>query len=441
MARIRGTNGWDDIDGTRYNDTIEGLAGDDRLFGYEGDDLLLGGAGNDELDGGSGVDRMEGGTGSDLYVVGSTNDQVVELADEGDFDIVYTYLANYTLGANVEDLVAIGAGDFHGTGNGLDNFIHGYLGDDTLDGGGGADALFGETGNDTYYIDQAGDRAVELAGEGYDYVFTTLGSLALSANIEELIFDGTGDFTGIGNDRDNFIGGGSGNDSLFGRDGDDELDGGAGADRLNGGNGDDLFIVDNSGDRAVETEAFGGIDRVETSVTFRLGANVEDLTLTGTSAISGTGNALDNWIDGNAAANTLTGNAGDDRLRGEGGRDRLFGGDGDDLLEGGSGADRFFFNTNLDAATNVDSILDFGDGNDSILLDRGVFTKIAAGTLGADAFNDSGSAQDAEDRIIYDQDTGRIFYDEDGSGGAAAVLFARVDAGTELTNADFIAYG
>ncbi|HEX8258616.1 MAG TPA: calcium-binding protein, partial [Allosphingosinicella sp.] len=373
MARIRGTNSWDDLDGTRYDDTIEGFAGDDRLWGYEGDDLLIGGSGNDELDGGTGADEMRGGTGSDLYIVDSINDVVVENADEGDFDVVYSWRSSYTLGAHVEDLVALGTANFYGVGNGLDNFIHGYVGDDTLDGAGGADRLFGETGNDTYYIDDAGDRAIELAGEGYDYVFTTLNSYTLGANLNELIFDGTGNFTGTGNELGNFIGGGDGNDTLFGADGDDQLDGGAGADRMNGGRGDDLYIVDDRGDRVVETSATGGIDQVESSVSFALGANVEDLELTGTNAINGRGNGLGNWIDGNSAANTLSGAAGNDWLRGGGGNDRLFGGTGEDRLEGGSGADRFYFDTPLNRDTNVDDILDFGDGNDTIMLDRDVF--------------------------------------------------------------------
>ncbi|HEV2746337.1 MAG TPA: calcium-binding protein [Allosphingosinicella sp.] len=441
MATITGTRFSEDIDGTRNDDTIDGRGGDDRLWGYEGDDLLIGGSGHDELDGGSGSDEMRGGTGSDLYVVDSVNDEVVELADEGAFDVVYTYLGSYRLDANVEDLVAVGAGNFHGIGNGLDNFIHGYFGDDTLDGGAGADTLFGEHGNDAYYIDNAGDRAIELDGEGYDYVFTTLGTYSLAANIEELIFDGEGSFTGYGNSLDNFIGGGDGDDVLFGRDGDDQLDGGAGADRMNGGLGDDLYIVDHAGDRAVETNANGGIDKVESSVSFTLGSNVEDLELTGAAAINGRGNGLDNWIDGNAAANTLSGGAGDDWLRGGGGNDRLFGGPGDDRLDGGSGADRFYFNSELSAATNVDRIDDFGDGNDRIMLSRDVFSEIEPGTLDEDAFHTGSSAADAQDRIIYDEDTGRLFYDADGSGGGAAVLFAKVDPGTDLANTDFIAYG
>ena len=91
------------------------------------------------------------------------------------------------------------------------------------------------------------------------------------------------------------------------------------------------------------------------------------------------------------------------------------------------------------ARRNVDDILDFVAADDSILLDRSVFGGIASnGALDASAFAAGTAAQDADDRILYDSVTGRIFYDADGVGGAAAVLFARVDAGTVLTSADFV---
>lgn len=441
MATIRGTNFDDDIDGTYYADTIYGFAGDDRMWGYEGDDLLFGGAGNDELDGGTGWDEMRGGLGSDLYVVDNVNDEVIEFANEGDFDVVYTDLRSYRLNADVEDLIAFGATDFYGIGNALNNQIHGFVGDDTLDGGAGIDTLFGEKGNDTYYLDDQGDRAVELAGEGYDYVFTSRNALQLEANLEELLFDGIGSFTGNGNALDNFIRGGAANDRLSGGDGDDELNGAGGADALNGGRGDDVYIVDSLGDRAFEGPAANGFDRVESSVTFALGARIEDLKLTGNAQINGYGNELVNFIDGNAAANVLRGNAGNDDLFGAGGADSLFGGIGNDVLEGGGGRDSFAFDTALNASTNVDTIVDFDLGADRIFLDRGVFGTIPNGTLNADAFVEGASARDAQDRIVYDQDTGRIFYDRDGAGGTAAILFARVDAGTALANVDFTIYG
>jgi serralysin len=519
VARITGSSRSDDIDGTNSSDVIDGREGNDRLWGHGGDDLLIGGPGHDDLDGGSGNDRMEGGTGDDLYVVDATGDEVVENAGEG-IDVVLTWLARYTLGANVEDLVALSHGDFHGTGNGLDNYIYGYTGDDTLDGRGGNDVLFGDLGDDIFYVDDAGDQVVEYWGEGTDLVFTSLASLTLAANVEDMIFDGAGAFAGTGNSLGNYIEGAAGNDRLDGRDGDDFLNGGAGADQMIGGSGWDVYVVDNAGDQIVEA-AGGGIDQVRSSISYTLGANVEDLLLTGAAAINGTGNGLVNYITGNAAANVLDGKAGADVLTGGGGNDsyvvdnsgdlvressgggtdtvrssvshmlavnvenliltgiaaingtgnglanslsgntaantlsgqagndaiaagagadRLFGGNGNDSLDGGAGADDFFFDTALNASTNVDRLHNFSAADDSIRLSRSVFTAIAAGTLDPDAFHAGPSAQDAEDRIVYNPATGQIFYDADGTGAAAAILFATVAAGTPLTNADFIAY-
>ncbi|MEN5036762.1 calcium-binding protein [Pseudomonas sp. TWI929] len=124
--------------------------------------------------------------------------------------------------------------------------------------------------------------------------------------------------------------GGAGNDQLIGGPGNDLLDGGNGNDRLYGGEGDDRYIVNATGDVVVEN-AQGGRDLVEASISYVLGANVEDLLLKGTSGISGTGNALDNVLTGNSGNNVLTGGAGNDTLDGGAGRDTLRGGEGDDV--------------------------------------------------------------------------------------------------------------
>ena len=447
MAWIEGTRYSDDIDGTSGDDTIEGFEGHDEIWGYgghddlfgdAGDDILVGGSGDDDLDGGSGWDEMEGGTGHDNYYVDSTGDVVIEWAGEG-IDAVYTTLASYTLGANVEDLVYEGAYDFTGTGNALDNDIYGYGGDDVLDGGLGVDWLYGETGDDTYYLDDVGDTAVELAGEGRDMVFTSLAALTLGANLEELIYDGTGSFRGKGNGLHNYLEGAAGadtlegfagDDDLYGMTGNDTLIGGAGADDMYGGSGNDTYVIDSSADRAIEGSSTAGTDLVKSAISYTLGANLESLTLTGTGAATGTGNGLNNLITGNGAANSLSG---------LGGNDRLNGGLGNDALTGGSGADTFVFKSALNGTANVDKILDFSAADDTIALSRAVFGGISTtGTLSASAFHNGSAAQDASDRIIYNQSTGKIFYDADGNGAGAAVLFAQVSAGTALTNLDFV---
>jgi len=117
--------------------------------------------------------------------------------------------------------------------------------------------------------------------------------------------------------------GGSQNDTLYGDAGNDRLDGGTGADKMFGGTGDDTYIVDDSSD-IVSEKIDEGIDTVESGVTFRLGNNIENLTLTGTDAINGTGNSLNNLLVGNSAANVLTGGAGADTMLGGLGNDSYY---------------------------------------------------------------------------------------------------------------------
>src|SRR6185369_4567447 len=100
---------------------------------------------------------------------------------------------------NVENLTFTGAGNFSGTGNALANTITGGAGNDTLDGGIGIDTLVGGAGNDTYKVDQTGDVVTEAAGAGTDAVLSMALSYTLSANVENLNFAESGNFTGTGN--------------------------------------------------------------------------------------------------------------------------------------------------------------------------------------------------------------------------------------------------
>jgi serralysin len=244
--------------------------------------------------------------------------------------------------------------------------------------------------------------------------------------------------------------GGSGSDAIYGNaaknklignGGNDILNGGLGADKMHGGLGNDTYTVDAGGDVVLEGEG-QGIDLVKSKVSFTLGNNVERLTLTGRGAIDGTGNNAANLITGNGSANVLSGRGANDTIKGGAGADDLHGGAGNDRLTGGSGADDFYFDTGLSGSMNVDRITDFSGADDSIYLDRSIFRAISTdGPLSAAAFRLGAAAADAEDRIIYDSATGKIYYDADGSGAGAKVLFAQVTAGTTLTNADFIAVG
>ena len=162
--------------------------------------------------------------------------------------------------------------------------------------------------------------------------------LTLTGPAAKLGFGNAFDNVITGNDSSNTLFGGAGNDVLFGGAGNDYLDGGRGADKLTGGEGNDVLVVNDSKDSVTEA-AGGGRDLVLSSTSYTLTANVENLTLTGSAALEGTGNELDNLIIGNAAVNRLAGAAGNDTLRGNAGNDTLFGGLGNDMLDGGVGAD------------------------------------------------------------------------------------------------------
>lgn len=157
-----------------------------------------------------------------------------------------------------------------------------------------------------------------------------------------------------GNDR---LNGTDGDDTLYGYAGYDVLDGRAGADAMHGGTGNDVYYVDHPGDQVYE-RAGEGDDTVYSTVSYSLvGKVVENLTLTGTESINGTGNSLHNWLTGNAACDALDGGALNDTLNGKG---------GSDLLIGGAGNDRFVFDDARDA--RGDTVVDFEHGADRIVL-------------------------------------------------------------------------
>lgn len=308
------------------------------------------------------IQNLIGTSGNDSYVVTSSGDRITELAGGG-VDSV-TAKADYVLPDNVEKLTLSG-GAVSGTGNALansiignalDNRLSGLGGNDTLNGGAGADLMTGGAGNDSYYVDNAGDLVVELAGEGTDSVFAAIDHI-LSAEVENLTLTG-GALRGIGNGRANAITGNGLDNELQGGGGNDMLKGGAGADRMIGGAGNDSYYVDAPGDTLVELSG-EGTDKVSSSISFSLSANIENLTLTG-AALRGTGNERPNAITGNGLDNILEGLSGNDSLKGGAGMDRLTGGAGNDSLSGGAGSDRFVFAPGFgrDVITDFDVIAD-----------------------------------------------------------------------------------
>ena len=377
------------ITGTSGNDRVSPTASSLALRSTALNDTIFGLAGNDIIDGGAGMDRMEGGDGNDTFTVdafvddgqNSNDDLVVELAGGG-VDRVNA-LVDYRLADQVENLTLLGTA-VAGFGNTLDNQLIG----NTL-----ANRLYGLEGTDTI-----------LGDAGDDFI------------------DG-----GAGNDT---LLGGDGVDNLLGGDGADKLDGGVGADRLEGGAGNDVYTIDtfsddgNSANDDVAIEiAGGGTDAVNAAVSYILAAEIENLTLSGTNAINGTGNALANVITGNAAANVLSGLDGNDTLNGAAGDDTLDGASGSDTLDGGAGNDQLFGGAASDTLkgsagadlivggagkdtltggteadtfrfvfadttlnTNLDRITDFVTGLDKIDLD------MVAGSLAPSAYNETSIA-------------------------------------------------
>nr|MBD1903447.1 cadherin-like domain-containing protein [Coleofasciculus sp. FACHB-125] len=294
--------------GSTGNDTITAGAGNDNLSGGDGNDTLSGGAGTNTLDGGAGTNTLVGGAGNDTYIVSTTTNTITEAVGAG----VDTVLASvtHTVATNVENLSLTGTAAINGTGNTLNNTLTGNSANNTLNGGTGADTLIGGAGDDTYIVDNAGDVIVELLDEGLDAVNASV-SYTLSANVENLTLTGTGSINGTGNELNN---------TLTGNTGSNVLNGGAGNDSLIGGAGNDTYVVDSLGDILTELAA-QGTDTVNASISWTLGAELENLTLTGTTNINATGNSLNN---------TLTGNSGNNILNGDAGNDTLIGGLGDD---------------------------------------------------------------------------------------------------------------
>jgi Ca2+-binding RTX toxin-like protein len=311
------------------------------------------------------------------------------------------------------------------------------------------------------------------------------------SSIENVVLTGAA-LQATGSAADNWLTGNALNNVLFGLDGDDILDGGAGRDTLHGGAGNDTYIVDSTTDVVVEAFA-AGIDAVRSSVSYTLGANLENLTLTGSASINATGNAAANVLAGNSGVNVLRGGGGDDTyvldgtgdsvveeagggtdlvqssashalaanvenllltgeadldgtgnaldnvITGNDGGNTLDGGAGSDTLTGGDGDDRFVFSAAPDAAANVDTITDFTAGEDQLAFDDALFA-LALGTLDPNAFvsgDGQTAAADADDRFIYDTASGDLYHDANGTAAGDAVKIATLGGAPALSASDF----
>ncbi len=274
-------------------------------------------------------------------------------------------------------------------------------------------------------------QLIDLNPETYSDVAGLVGNLGIArGTVIENAIGGSGSDRIYGNAAANVLTGGAGNDILYGR---------GGKDTLNGGAGNDIYIMSDTGDRIVDAS---GVDKINASVSISLGSYtaVENLVLTGSGNINGLGNGLANVLTGNGGNNVLNGAGGKDTISGGAGADRLYGGLGNDKLTGGTGADAFVFNTTLNSSSNVDTVTDFSVADDTIWLENAVFkTLTKTGALASSAFfaSTAGVAHDGNDRIIYETDTGNLYYDSNGNAAGGKVMFAHLKAGLALTYQDF----
>jgi Ca2+-binding RTX toxin-like protein len=295
-----------------------------------------------------------------------------------------------------DDLINGGAGADSLTGN---------AGNDLLNGGTGADSLKGGAGDDSYIVDDKGDKVTETGNQGTDQVLASI-SYKLGKNVENLTLTGSDNLNASGNELAN---------QLIGNSGDNILDGGKGVDRYRGGGGNDTYLLDNLLETDIVEISGQGTDTIQLKVdklakgqisaSYTLADNVENLIITGKAQINLIGNASDNSLTGNAKANQLT---------------------------GGAGADSFVFNA-APSKTNIDTITDFETGVDKIALDDKIFKKLLGVTNFKDNFEDITSGSTASDNshyLLYETDTGNLYYDADGAGKKPMVLIGVFVDGT-----------
>jgi Ca2+-binding RTX toxin-like protein len=369
------THAWiEDLGGFVHGDIV--LSGNWTIFGTDFDDVLLAGGAAVTFHGDGGDDFLEGGVGADTIHGGVGDDEIM------------------------------------GEGGGLSerrgDDLRGGAGNDRIVGGLGNDTIHGEAGDDWLYSSADKDRGGSGENAGSDTIYGGDGNDYIQGGWKNEV-------KGSDPNQMQALKGGQGADSIYGKDGRDIIHGDEGNDRLMAGSGRDTV--------------YGGAGDDVLNADFKAGSKAL------------TDGDMDAFFGGDGR-DSLNGGVGNDSLSGGAGADRLDGGAGQDNLTGGGGKDTFVFSTALSAG-NVDRIADFNPAEDVIGLGQllnGDFLVDDKGRLSQEAFvaNASGSAKDASDRVIYETDTGKLFYDRDGVGGAARVQFAVVDPGLTLTHADFI---
>ncbi|MDD2884353.1 MAG: calcium-binding protein [Dechloromonas sp.] len=489
-------SGADTVTGSAGNDTLSGYQGNDSISGGIGHDVLAGGLGNDTLDGGEGTDIADYGdmpenTASYSFAItgnlGSGNVKFNTLSGTG------TYTSQTDTLRNLEILRGTSRGDKIdlGTSKGFQDGIQGMLGSDTIIGG---DTLSG-TSNDGDFIDYRSFSAPKFKANvvltntdsatsttyatAKLYLGSTLLETDLIKKIHGVIGSGGNDSV-TGSAADDWFRGMAGNDTFVGGAGNDWIDyrgltsgltitlaaagatqsitagshgtdtisnvenisGGLGADKLTGNELNNTLRGREGNDTL---DGAGGMDYADyknasSSITVIFSA----ATSAASSGADGTDTLLNiEGIRGSSYGDTLTGSTGNQFLDGRDGNDTLNGGLGNDTLIGGNGVDKLIFSTAL-GSTNIDALPDFLVGMDKIILDDDIFTALGlTGTttglaLTASKFQLGSAANDVGDRIIYNQSSGALYYDADGTASIAAVQFATLTAKPLLTAADFL---
>jgi Ca2+-binding RTX toxin-like protein len=430
------------------------LTGTDNLnaTGNNLANTITGNSGNNTIDGGAGKDTMAGDAGDDTYYVDDSGDVITEGSGAGT-DQVFSTAANYTLSDNIEKLTLVGGTTdalrlqdrkLNGTGYTGANTIIGNAADNIIDGGGGADSMAGGYGNDTYVVDNTGDVIVEVDDSasftvgtktytlrgGVDTVRAAV-SYTLTDRLENMTLIGTDNINATGNSLKNVLIGNTANNTL---------DGVTGEDVMIGSKGDDTYIVNSTGD--VVTELTNeGTDTVRSSITYTLGNNVENLTLTGSASLNGTGNNLANTIEGNSGNNTLDGKGGGDTMKGGAGDDTyIVDNTGDVIQENGSeGTDLVRSSVTYTLAANVENLILTGKnsvdatGNslDNIITGNAANNTLSGGAAGNDKL--SGAGGNDTYLIDGDTDTGVKTIEELSGGGTDTIDFSSTDNTVNVT--------